>query len=314
MSVLPITAFFFSILNLFAFGLSSTLILVSILSLFCAIWNTRALIRFLGKLVIDHYSILFIFISVINLALTIALCVIVVMYSPVYNNLKKFNVEKNTFYLSGNFTDGFTDTTDAFNRKTVTVTKFVSKDSDMLSQNTKGTVILLPSKNASNETYAHFMTKLAFDGYTVYSAEFYNKDNQFFNNFRDSVAFRRFSFNNLKISHNSQYESFVKSNASSYKKEAESLINYIKTRTDAPYPMYFVYDYDASYGIKQVEKIEDYKNITFFDLASIKDYTTKGLGPIEQSDPFFAFYFGYEKDKSLYMSSHLANEFEKICR
>ena len=47
-----------------------------------------------------------------------------------------------------------------------------------------------------------------------------------------------------------------------------------------------------------------------FDLCFVEDYSTKGFGPVENTDPVIALTLNEKMDRSGYISNHLAIEVE----
>lgn len=320
--ILPLLAFITSILNIFAFGISLFEMILLLLSFFVAVWNTRALLRFAANMVIDHYGFWFVFISTINLLLTIATFVLIIYFRPipVDNKNKNFYTEKTR--LAGTLKDGFYDSTNIFAPKTAFITEYrpfkietpeesseiVNKFAEKTAREPKKIIIFLPSLASCSDAYAHTFAKLARDGYTVYSGEFYSKDMAFFGNYKDLRILRQVTASNLKIRDPKEYKTLTKSHMPVFYREYETMLECLDIQDDD-----FVFiagDGDSELAMQNIIKFHSDIVKGYFDLSNLEDYTTAGFGPIEQSNPFNANYLGYKRDKTLYMASHLATALE----
>ena len=128
LALLPLIAFLLSVCNVFAWGVSIPEAAVCGLSFFVTLWNFRALLRLNGSLIIDHYSVRFIFISMINLGLTVLLAVPLFVFRPVRTDLHKFGVQKTVTAYKGSFSRGFREPEQPFERKTAFVTTYRAKE------------------------------------------------------------------------------------------------------------------------------------------------------------------------------------------
>lgn len=320
--LLPLISFLISILNIFAYGISLFEMILFILSFTVTIWNIRALLRFSANMVIDHYGFWFIFISTINLLITIAVTVFIIHYRPVYVDKAKFNLQETSESLSGNLETGFYESENIFAKKTAffhTYTKKVLEtpveSSEIVNQfvkdqvrEPKNIILFLPSLASTTDTYLPFFAKLAFDGYTVYTADFYTSDATFFNDYRDLKILRTTNAENLKIRDPKNYIKMTSSNVIYYNRAYEALINYADIQ-EGDF-VFVVGDGDCPEALKNMITYHSDKIQGYFDLSETEGYTTPGFGPIEQTNPFNANYLGQKRDKTLYMSSHIATALE----
>lgn len=121
LSIIPLISIIISILNILAFGINPLEILIFLLSFFVCLWNVRAFIRFTSGLVIDHFGPWFKFISSINLIFSLALLVFVIIFMPINDNKKKFNVNLTIQNYKGDFKNGFEKTDFPFDKKSLTI-------------------------------------------------------------------------------------------------------------------------------------------------------------------------------------------------
>lgn len=307
---IPLITLLLSILNIFAWGLFTQEIIVFILALSVFIWNFRALLRLNAKLIVDSYSGLFIIASTFNTILILIAAVFIVYFRPVKLDLEKYDVTKTVKAYTGSFSTGFSDNILPFERKTAFVTSYESKKTQ---DKNKKIILFIPSEASKTQLYDPFFMKLARDGFTVYSADFYCPDAKWFASYKDHKSLRMHFMRFRKLFNQDLYKKATENKTEIVSKQFEALIEIVKPLQN---------DFVFLVGDEGIHKalFNTQKNATnvcgSFDLADIKSYTTKGYGPLEQTDPFFAFMLSLKRDSSLYMANHLANvleaEIEKI--
>ncbi len=121
LSIIPLISIIISILNILAFGINPLELLIFLLSFFTCLWNVRAFIRFTTELVIDHFGPWFKFISTVNLIFSLATLVFVIIFMPIKDNKKKFNVNVLVQNYKGDFKNGFEKTDFPFDKKSLTI-------------------------------------------------------------------------------------------------------------------------------------------------------------------------------------------------
>ncbi len=306
LSIAPLVAFICAVLNLFAWGVTVQELLVLGLAFWVFTWNFRALLRLNEQLIIDHYSPLFILISTINCILTIIAIGFVFVYRPAYVSLNKAGVVKETVRLCGNLTDGFYESDDIKEKKTLDFTSF--KASEERKQESKGTIVFLPAECASVSIYEPFLVKLARDGYTIYSGDFFSDDSKPEVRPAFSRELRRFVFVRARLSNSEKYKSWCEE-----KKEALFLSMYENMEKLVPPDEKLIIVGDGLPKELYISLI--WKNERFsrcFDIANINDYTTPGWGPVEQTDPLLASMLGFHRDGALYTANRTASVLEQM--
>jgi len=304
-SVLPFINIIFAILNLFAWGITPQELLVLILTLFVAIWNIRAILRLSSHLVVDRFTLPFKFISLINLLLSLVVGTLLVIYRPVYVNPERFYTTETIsyFYFDENNKTQAVDT--LFNSKDIRVHKYQNTQTG----DTDKIILFVPGKCTSIHDYTPVFYKLVMDGYTVYAQEIYGKSNRWFNSILDYHFFRSFAFTNLKHKDKESYLSLLSENSSLITKEYETLLSIVNPNQRDLVILCCDGEYtDTLINVQQANKlIVD----GTYDFSTCSGYTTPGLGPIEQTNPFYARVLGLKRDDTLYMSSHIATSLEK---
>lgn len=304
-STVPVVAFLLSLLNIVAWGFSPLELIISLLSLFVTIWNIRAMLRLASKLVIDHYSGLFVAISVINLLLVVVVAIVILAFRPVNANLKKFEVEQKNIIATGSFTQGFTERTNPFDRANAKISIFEPERTSR----TKGIIVFIPNKNARIETYQPMLVKLAHDCYTVYAAEFYDSDVLWFSDqWKNHNIMRQAAF--LHDTQTADTPEVIQSKRTEdFSNEYRALLSFIPLQSGKP--VYAVADKDDAQALAVLRRDLGSIVSATVDIANVSGYVTKGLGPIEQTNPLYAkIKFDLERDSTLFTASHLATAIE----
>lgn len=318
LSVVPSISLVLSFLNVFAWGISLTEMLLIVLSLFIFICNLKALICFSANLVVDHYSIFFTIVSILCMIICFTGILFVYYFRPVKTNPKKYSVTIQTTNLYGNFSDGLSQRDNSLEglklQKSATIKKYIHHKAPVFSSDTKETsipekyIIFVSGKASDINLYEPMFIKLCHDGYTVIASNFYPADMRFFNNIYDLPFLRKYYARKLKINNNQGYSILCQTNQSKYLKEYEFLLNFINPSEQDK--VYLVCDQEADTAISVLQTKYPALIDGNYDISNTSSYVTKGFGPVEQTEPFLAFLLDVKKDRSLYMSSHIATILE----
>ena len=307
LSAVPLITLIFSMLQFFAFGLSIFEVLIFFLAFSLTIWNVRALARFKAKLVVDHYGILFVLISILNLILIIIVGVFAVLYRPVRIDMKKFNVDITTKSYSGSLDEAYSEYENPVRPKSASVKKYESKNAEP--DEPKKIIAFIPSESSRLEFYEPFFAKLARDGYTVYAASFPTTDVHYFNSVLDVEPFRSSILTKYKYLGHKNYDKAMENKEKNLVREFTALLKLIPTGPQ-----------DSIFLVGDTVPHTAYLSATLnttnkavkgsFDLGTIPGYYTAGYGPVESGYPVFAKLLGYERDGTFYMASHIAGKLE----
>lgn len=324
LAAVPIIALLISILNFFTFGASFFSFVILFLSFFVFIWNVRALLRLKENLVIDHYGPWFVTVSLFNLVLIIAVCASVVIFRPLNVYSKKSGVSKTVTRYTGSFSKGFKPVDKFFQGSNAKIIKYKKTQKAIYVKNSfgsntqqmpkanenldsKGTILFIPDITATSETYSPVLIKLAQDGYTVYSAEFYSKDMPWFGNILDSMYARSYFFRVKKLLHHEEYLKDISGTENKFVKQYEAFVKIINPAEKDAVAIVGEDIAEKSFPVVLKESIlVDFS----FNLGKVQGYTTAGYGPVEQTNPLVAKMLGYNRDTSLFMSVHLATAIE----
>lgn len=304
LSIGPLAATVCAALSMLAWGVSVQEILVLVLSVWVFIWNFRAFLRLNENLIIDHYSPPFILISMINCLFVAVAMLFVFYFRPVRMNLAKAGVEKQVTRLCGNLREGFGESDESFARRTMDFSVYKPAGE----KTKKGTIVFLPAECAAVSLYEPFLVKLARDGYTVYSADFYSDDTKPEVSIAYNREVRRFSFVRARLNDSKEYKSWCEE-----KKQALYLSMFENMKKLVPEEEKLIIVGDGlpkDLYVSLIWKDERYDRC--FDIASINDYKTPGWGPVEQTDPLLASMLGFPRDGALYTSNRMASVLEQM--
>lgn len=309
LSIVPLITIIISLLINFTFGLSYINLIVFLISIFIFIWNFRALLRFINNLVIDHYGIWFRFISIINVLICIFGFVLLFNHKPSSSDEKKYNVKETIVKYSGNFEEGFDVLSNPLSKISFMLHKYEPKLKTVPNFSNTKIAIFIPPKVATVETYKSTIYNLVYDGYVVYTGEFYTNDNQFVSKFNNTKFFRKFFFQKKKKSNQHDYEILLKNLYPILKKEYESLIQFAEFEENDF--VCLLGEEDVNFVMNEIKK--ENKNIDFvYDFSNCSEmYKTSGWGPIENTEPLLARILKYNPDSSGYISNHIANKFKE---
>ncbi|MBP5358850.1 MAG: hypothetical protein J6Y69_06670 [Treponema sp.] len=305
LSVLPLITLVLCLIFQVAFEITAMNILITGIAFFNFIWNIRALIRLHHKLVVDHYGILFIIVSIVNLIAVIVISVFVIIYRPAKINTKTFAVKtsQQRYCLKE---AGYVECESPLDYATLIVNKYTGES------NGGKSILLIPGALSSSSMYEPFCVKLARDGYTVYCAQLFGTEAVWFGDLRDSRFLRRFCMMYSQNNNAEEYEDALKHKDEYYTKVSSALFPIISA--DSSDKFYIVTDGADLTSGALLSNMAGNKTACdgIFDLATIPTYSTPEYGPIEQTYPLLAKnIFDIERDGTFYMSSHIATVLER---
>lgn len=319
LSILPFLAFLVSIANIFVFDLSFENLVLLIFSLWCSIWNVRAVLRLFSDLIIDQYDVKLKLICALNSLLTLALIAASIYFRPVNYKQIKLPISQKTTLYSGSLEKGFSKIKQPFALPSIKLYNLTPKFYDSDDQNKNRTIVLFVTpETTSPDVYSLFFQKLAHSGFSVYCVESYEQLSldsntltldlilQFVQNLPQKLTtlkwFNRFFAARQNFFDRTEYEERIKTN-DRFKKKFEALITLCNATPDDT--IFLVTEDDAAGFLSTFSKKSPKKIAGTFDLCFIDEYKTKGYGPVENTDPLTAFFLKVEPDRSGYMSNHL---------
>ena len=315
LAILPFLAFLLSIASVFAFDLSLENLVLLIFSLWCSIWNVRAILRLSSDLIIDRYDVKLKLICALNSLLTLALIAAAVYFLPMNYKKTKLPITQSTVLYSGNPQSGFVELKQPFVFPSVKLYSFEPKS---LGNDNRTIVLFVTPETASSEIYSVFFQKLAHNGFCVYCVDVYEQlsfDDDVLNTDtalqfvrvlpRKIVAlkwFTRFFAVRQNFFDRSEYEERIKANGC-FEKKFDALLSLCDAKPSDR--VFLLTEDDVSKALSTFSEKSPVKIAGTFDLCFIDEYETKGYGPVENTDPLSAFFLKTEPDRSGYMSNHL---------
>ncbi|MEE1182595.1 MAG: hypothetical protein UHY90_10120 [Treponema sp.] len=301
LSVVLLVGFIISIFNIFVFGLSFREIVVFLFSLWASVWNFRSILRLVSDVIVDHYDVRLVVISIIDAIACVFLILCVFKFMPAQCNAEKMEVTEKVSTFTGDFEKGFSEVKESFKFTTAKIWNFESRV-----KNTAGRTIIIfvPPETADVEVYRLMLQKLAKNGYSVYAADFCTKEAEWFNKFFDLPFMRRYSLITSFMNNKDEYKKLHIENKNYLVQEYAYLIKYAAPLENEM--VFLLTENDVADVMNTVRNLNGTLIKGSFDLAFLEDNPSKGFGPVENSDPVLAWQLGLEPDRSGYISSHLA--------
>ena len=306
-AAVPTFALIISLLNIFAYGVGPFETANLALSLFCFVINFRALLRFKAKLLVDHYSVLFVLGSILNLIFAALLLGFVLYYKPSKADLKKFNVKETSYSFNGSFANGFERIDKIFKLNSALVKKYQSNTPK--SQDKEEVILFVPNECCEVSDYEPILIKLAHDGYTVYAADFFPEDLHWFNDWRDFKPFRRTLMRWAKLKDKKAYKEATMQKYQNILDSYNALAKMIDVKKGTF--VFAISDDGLGNGGAAIHSASPEIIFGTFDMGDVGGNPTPGLGPVQQTDPLFARLLGLKRERSLYMPSHIATVAEE---
>lgn len=286
-----------SVLQILAWNANFFSIILLIISVFAFFVNFRALLRFLSRLYVDHYSAAFKTGAMIVLILSVCEVAAIIYFFPANFNLSRRNVKKETTRLSGSFSGGF-EKSGFFAISDGTVFKYELKNQTSGKENpAKNPIIIIPDKRADSESYEPLAILLAEKGFTVYSADFYSNDLRWFHNAADSKylrrMFMRFDYRKNPVQFNAKKEFFSYNSG----KEIEAVVKFAENENPDE-KVFVISDWMSENALEDFAKQNKERVSGTMKLSEQAEYKTKGFGFVHFTEPFIEYIFGPQKNLS----------------
>ncbi|MDE6067651.1 MAG: hypothetical protein K2F89_01680, partial [Treponemataceae bacterium] len=173
------------ILQMLAWEIRFTEIVIFALALVTAILNYRSIVRFSQDLFVDSYSVKFFIASILLLLVSIFVLVVAIVMRPVRLQTEKYNVQVEREYFScatsSEFSESnFNEANEISNKRNFTLYTFSNKN---VSTQKNTIVLFVGDVFAETLNYEPYLILLARAGYTVLAADLYDDD---FSNLRNT--------------------------------------------------------------------------------------------------------------------------------
>ncbi len=302
LSVLPFVSLLISVVDVFVFSLDIEIFLILILSFLSSIWNVRSFLRMLSDVIIDSYEIRLKLICTFNAILSVILFAAVIYFRPMDFSRTKFPIKQTNESYSGSLKSGFSKIESPF---VLTDFKIMNFEPIAESKNARTIVLFVPPSAVDMEVYTGFFQRLARNGFSVYAGDFFENPVQNHRGFKGFRIFKNFFATKAKLQGAEEKDVSLET-------EFFSLISICAPTADDS--VFLVSDGDAGSEMSAVMAKCLGKIRGCFDLSYIDDYTTKGFGPVENSNPALGIFLGVKPDRSGYMSNHLGTVVTEFIR
>ena len=313
------------ILQMLAWEIRFTEIVIFALALVTAILNYRSIVRFSQNLFVDSYSVKFFIASILLLLVSIFVLVVAIVMRPVRLQTEKYNVQVEREYFScatsSEFSESnFNEANEISDKRNFTLYTFSNKN---VSTQKNTIVLFVGDVFAETLNYEPYLILLARAGYTVLAADLYDDD---FSNLRNTKSFRRsFLLMNFfqgekaalnEIGKIEFREKSMKSRSQEFSKIYEGIYNVLASIAKNRYAEKGIFIVCDSSSALSTEKLDSIFGKYFsvpdarafprsLNLADIDDYMTPGFGFVSQTEPLFAkIFLGVARDETSFAPSY----------
>ena len=300
-------AFFLSIIQILNWSFDWVTGLTLFLSILVLLSNFHALFRYSERLYIDHYSILMKVWSGITIILSLALLAGTIYFKPVEYDNKKLGVEETVLRYEGSFRSGFED---APNYKVANV--FLSEFKPVgNSLHTRDVILFIPDKRADTFYYQPYLQFLAREGFTVLSGDFYCSDCKWRHSIGDLRILRRTAMALDYFVNKQRFEMQKEFYTYNILQELKALLLLIDERYGENTRIFVVTDVmGTTAALDFMEKNPD-RIMDVFDIQTVPEYKTPGLGLISQTDILLALSQGQSRDKNAVAAKEIVMQTKK---
>ena len=297
-----------SIIQIFNWGVDAVTFLTLFLSILVLLSNFHALFRYSERLYIDHYSILMKVWASITIIFALVLMAGTIFFVPVEYSNKELGVQERFLRYEGSFRSGFEEASIIHSANIfVTECKPVGKEDSK----TKDVVLLIPDKRADTYYYRPYIQYLAREGFTVLSADFFCKDCRWRHSVGDLKICRRTAMlidwflNNERFWRQKEFYTY------NCLQEINELGKFVGELYGPDTRLFIVTDVMATDAAMDYQEKNPERVMAVYDLQSIPQYKTAGLGIISQTDILTAMILGQERDKNGDITKQMVMETKK---
>jgi hypothetical protein len=297
-----------SIIQIFNWGVDAVTFLTLFLSILVLLSNFHALFRYSERLYIDHYSILMKVWASITIIFALVLMAGTIFFVPVEYSNKELGVQERLLRYEGSFRSGFEEASIIHSANIfVTECKPVGKEDSK----TKDVVLLIPDKRADTYYYRPYIQYLAREGFTVLSADFFCKDCRWRHSVGDLKICRRTAMlidwflNNERFWRQKEFYTY------NCLQEINELGKFVGELYGPDTRLFIVTDVMATDAAMDYQEKNPERVMAVYDLQSIPQYKTAGLGIISQTDILNAMILGQERDKNGDITKQMVMETKK---
>lgn len=297
-----------SIIQIFNWGLDAVTFLTLFLSILVLLSNFHALFRYSERLYIDHYSILMKVWASITIIFALVLMAGTIFFVPVEYSSKELGVEERLLRYEGSFRSGFEEAS-IVQSANIFVTE--CKPAGKEASKTKDVVLLIPDKRADTYYYRPYIQYLAYEGFTVLSADFFCKDCRWRHSIGDLKICRRVAMLTDWFVNKDRFwrqKEFYTYNCLQELNELGGLVTELYGENTR---LFIVTDVMATDAAMDYQEKNPERVMAVYDLQTIPEYKTAGLGVVRQTDILTAMLLGQERDRDGEVTKHMVMETKK---
>ena len=299
--------FLLSVVQILNWGLDAVTGLTLFLALLVLLSNFHALFRYSERLYIDHYSILMKVWSAVTNILAIVLLAGTIVFAPVEEKNTSLGIKENIVRYEGSFRSGFEEAPN-YKIANLFLSEFKPLGNDV---STRDVVLFIPDKRADTYYYRPYLQQLAREGFTVWSADFFCSDCRWRHSIGDLKICRRTAMlidwflNKDKFWMQKEFYTY------NILQELNALKKLVTEQYDQNIKVYIVTDVMATTAALDFMEKNPELVMGVYDLQSIKEYKTPGLGMICQTDILTAKVLGQERDKDGFFTRYITMQTKK---
>lgn len=288
-------SFLLSSLMIFAHSDDVFTLMIFFISILVLLSNFHALIRYGSRLVIDRYSPLMKTWAWFTTILSAGTLITLLVFAPVNVSAKELGVTDTQQTYSGSFTKGF-EPSEKFERATGFVHEYSTNPNLSMRSNV---ILFMPDKRGDLEHYYPFLISLSKAGYTIISGDFYSRDCRWVHTIEDSRMLRRLGLVIRSANNTSRFLSQREFYTYNFSLEYETMLSIASEKYGPDCKFFLVTDNLAVTAAEDMKRKYPDLITGIYDISSSPEYKTPGYGFIRQTDPLFAKYLGFSKEKSL---------------
>lgn len=300
-------AFVLSVIQILNWGFDLITGTTFILSFLELLTNFHALFRYSERLYIDHYSILMKIWAIITIILSASLLTGTILFKPVEYDNKALGVSETVYRYEGSFRSGF-DEAPNYKSANLFLSEFKPQGND---RRQKDVVLFIPDKRADTFYYRPYLQYLAREGFTVLSADFFCSDCKWRHSVGDLKIIRRFAMVTDYLVNKQRFERQKEFYTYNILQEINVLEEIIAQNYGPDVKLFIVTDVMGTTAAQDYMEKNPEKVMQVFDLESIPEYKTPGLGIILQTDILLAKLMEQPRDKDGFFTKYIVMQTKK---
>jgi len=301
-------ALFFSLFILFIWGIDPISVVIAVFSFLVLFTNIRSLFRFASQLIVDHYGVVFILSSILELLAALFLMVVLIIFHPVKYSPKDFEARVEKQIITGNFSTGFEIRQSLFENKRNNGILWKIEPEEYLAVPGEPVVLFVGAPTTEISYYEPYLLFLADKGYRVLAADFYSSDYRLYGNACDSRYLRRFYSSYLSLKDKEGFKR-IDDQADLIREKAYLALESLAKEIYGEDTYFFLVTEGLDMGsVNHIIDANEEKTLGVFYLNQILEFKTPAYGFVEQNNIELARYLGIERDSSFFIPRYVAGK------